>query len=351
MSSERRPRRGRTGGLAASFLLAAVAAAGSPLRADAPAPGPAAPVPGPPALASAAAPDLQPVGAEDLLEISVFEIPDLNRTVRITERGTISLPLLGEIRVLGLSPVQVEERLKRELSRKYLQDPQVSVYVREHGSRKVSVLGAVGKPGVYEMLGPRTLMQILSEAGGLTKDVGATLYVLRQRRAVPDADPAAGTGAVAGTDAAAGPAADDPPEPGAVPTPENPPAPGAPGVLTIAVGVDALMTNRDPSLDIAIEPGDIVSVPNDRVLYIYVDGAVKTPGRIDQLASRSITLMQAIAKAGGPTDRANLKKVQIVRKDGTGEVRPHNVLRIRQGKDPDPELRDGDVVVVPESFF
>ena len=113
------------------------------------------------------------------------------------------------------------------------------------------------------------------------------------------------------------------------------------------------MTNRDPSLDIPIQPGDIVSAPIDQFVYIYVDGAVKTPGRIEQLSSRPITLLQAIAKAGGATDRANLKKIQVIRQGGTGgeAVLLFNLTRIRRGKDPDPVLFDGDVVVVPETFF
>ena len=250
-----------------------------------------------------------PVGAEDLLEISVFEIPDLTRTVRVSERGTITLPLLGELKVGGLTPAQLEERLRDELGRKYLEDPQVSVFVREHGSKKVSVLGAVGKPGVYEMLGARTLLQVLSEAGGLTKEAGADLFILRTR-------------------------------------------PGG-GSETIPVDLLGLMSNRDPTQNLNVHPGDIVSVPIDQQLYIYVDGAVRTPGRIEQLASRPITLGQAIAKAGGATERANLKSIQILRKgkDGAPQALSANLNRIRKGKDPDQPLQDGDVVVVPETFF
>ncbi len=250
-----------------------------------------------------------PVGAEDLLEISVFEIPDLTRTVRVSERGTITLPLLGELKVGGLTSAQLEALLRDELGRKYLTDPQVSVFVREHGSKKVSVLGAVGKPGVYEMLGARTLLQVLSEAGGLTKEAGASLYVLRAK-------------------------------------PEG-------GSETIPVDLLDLMANRDPSRNVNVQPGDIVSVPIDQQVYIYVDGAVKTPGRIEQLASRPISLGQAIAKAGGATERANLKTIQILRKakDGTPVSLSANLSRIRKGKDPDQPLQDGDVVVVPETFF
>ena len=250
-----------------------------------------------------------PVGAEDLLEISVFEIPELNRTVRVSEKGTISLPLLGEMGVKGLTAMQLEDRLRAALSEKYLQDPQVSVFVREFGSKKVSVIGAVGKPGVYPMLGPRTLLQVLSEAGGLEKEAGAHLFVIR---------------AVAG---------------------------GATEAIPIPVG-DLLM-NRNPELNLAINAGDVVSVPIDRPVYIYVDGAVRTPGRLEELASRPISVLQAIAKAGGVTERANLKSIQILRRgsDGTQADLRVSLKRIRQGKDPDPVLEDGDVVVVPETFF
>src|SRR5262245_45222292 len=158
-----------------------------------------------------------PVGAEDLLEISVFEIPDLNRTVRISERGTISLPLLGEMEVKGLTAMQLEGRLREALSEKYLEDPQVSVFVREFGSKKDSVTGAGGRPGVYQMLGPRTLLQVLSEAGGLGKEAGSHLFVIR---------------------ALAGGATD-----------------------AIPVKIDDLMTNLDPEVNLAINAGDVISVP------------------------------------------------------------------------------------------
>jgi polysaccharide export outer membrane protein len=269
----------------------------------------APPLVAPPLTEAEAAAIDHPVGAEDLLEISVFEIPELNRTVRVSEKGTISLPLLGEMEVRGLTAMQLEERLRQALTKRYLQDPQVSVFVREYGSKKVSVIGAVGKPGVYAMLGPRTLLQILSEAGGLEKEAGAELYVIRA-------------------------------------------VPGGEG-RKIAVNVGDLLVNRDPSLNLAVQPGDVISVPLDRQAYIYVDGAVKTPGRIEQLASRPITLLQAVAKAGGTTERANLKGVQILRQreDGAQMTIPVNLKRLRQGKDPDPVLRDGDIVVVPETFF
>jgi len=251
---------------------------------------------------------VRPVGAEDLLEITVFEIPELNRTVRVTERGTISLPLLGDVPAGGLTPGQLESRIKERLAERYLQDPQVSIFVREYGSKRVSVLGAVGKPGSYEMLGARSLLQVLAQAGGLTEQVGPVLYVIPGSAEAGDRH---------------------------------------------IVNVADLMANRDPALNLDIRPGDIVSVPMERQLYIYVDGAVKTPGRIEQPSSRPLTLLQAIAKAGGPTERANLKRVQILRQGdgGVQQAIAANVQRIKKGEDPDPILQDGDVVAVAETFF
>ena len=126
---------------------------------------------------------------------------------------------------------------------------------------------------------------------------------------------------------------------------------GAPS--RIEVNVRELMTSHDPVSNVPIEPGDIISVPIDRELYIYVDGAVKTPGRIEQLSSRPITLLQAIAKAGGMTDRANLKGVQILRQsdNGTQQIATINIKHVRKGKATDPLLQDGDIIVVPETFF
>jgi polysaccharide export outer membrane protein len=249
------------------------------------------------------------LGPEDLLEISVFEVPQLNRTVRVTEGGTISLPLLGEMAVRGLTVSQLETNLREALARGYVEDPQVSVFVKEYRSRKVSVIGAVGAPGVYEILGPRTLLEVLSQAGGLTERSGGKIYILRDMK-------------------------------------NN-------GEQRIAVNVADLMENRDQSLNVPIEPGDIISIPIDRPAYVYVDGAVRTPGRIEQLASRPLSLLQAIARAGGPTDRADLRNVQVLRRgeDGEQTLIEVNLKKVRKGEEPDPTLRDGDIVVVRETFF
>jgi len=109
------------------------------------------------------------IGPKDLLDISVFGLNDLNRTVRVSEDGTITLPLLGEVKVEGLTKTGLEKKLSELLEEKYLHNPQVTVFIREYQSTRVSVLGAVNNPGLYDLLGRETLMQIISQAGGLTR--------------------------------------------------------------------------------------------------------------------------------------------------------------------------------------
>jgi len=106
------------------------------------------------------------IGPDDLLEIQVFGVDQLTRTVRVNARGQISLPLIGGVDVGGLTAQQAEALLVAKLGKDYLQDPQVSVFIREYTSQRVTIEGAVNKPGVYPLRGPTTLLQSLAVAGG-----------------------------------------------------------------------------------------------------------------------------------------------------------------------------------------
>ena len=108
------------------------------------------------------------IGAQDLLELQVFGAPDLNRTVRVNSRGLISLPLIGLVQAAGLTSEQLESSLAEKLSKKYLQSPQVSIFIKEYTSQRVTVEGAVKKPGVYPLKGRTTLLQTLAIAEVLT---------------------------------------------------------------------------------------------------------------------------------------------------------------------------------------
>jgi polysaccharide export outer membrane protein len=109
------------------------------------------------------------VGPLDLIEITVFQVPDLSRTVRVNSQGQISLPLIGVVQAGGLTIQQLEAELGKKLSEKYLQNPQVTAFVKEFTSQRVTLEGAVAKPGIYPLTGRTTLLQAIALGGGLDK--------------------------------------------------------------------------------------------------------------------------------------------------------------------------------------
>jgi polysaccharide export outer membrane protein len=108
------------------------------------------------------------IGPQDVLDISVYQAPDLAKTVQVAETGTINLPLVGDIRAGGVTARELERSLKAQLSKKYFQDPQVTVFVREYNSQRVTLEGAISRPGVYPYRGPVSLLQLIATAGGLS---------------------------------------------------------------------------------------------------------------------------------------------------------------------------------------
>jgi len=249
------------------------------------------------------------IGAKDLLEISVFGLDEMNQTVRVSERGKITLPLLGEIEVEGLTKTRLEKKLSQLLEKKYLQNPQVTVFIKEYQSKRVFMLGAVEKPGPYELLGSQTLLQFISQAGGLTKDVGNEIIIIRKLQD--------------GTN------------------------------KSLRIPIDDLILEGDTSLNVALEPNDIVNIPADKIVFIYVFGQVKKPGAIEVKKSNTPTLLRAIAQAGGFSDRASKSGVIIKRVDQNGkEIQIKvNVKEIIKGKRKDVQLNENDIVYVPETIF
>ena len=249
------------------------------------------------------------IGAKDLLEISVFGLNELNQTVRVSEDGKITLPLVGEVAVDGLTKSELEKKLAALLEAKYLQNPQITIFIKEYQSKRVSVMGAVGKPGDYELLGRKTLLQILSQAGGLTRDAAKEIIVMRRLQDGSN--------------------------------------------VSHHISIDELILRGDPKFNILIEPNDIVNVPVDMIVAVYIFGQVKSPGALQVKKSNMPTLLQAIAQAGGFTDRAAKGSVLIKRKDAAGkeiEIKV-NVKDILKGKKKDVPLEENDTVYVPESFF
>jgi polysaccharide export outer membrane protein len=107
----------------------------------------------------------------DVLEISVFKVPELSKSVQVANTGTINLPLVGEVAAAGKTAAEIEKDLTQQLGAKYLKSPQVTVYVKEHNSQRVTIEGAVRKPGVYPIRGTLSLLQLVATAEGVDKDI------------------------------------------------------------------------------------------------------------------------------------------------------------------------------------
>lgn len=121
------------------------------------------------------------IGPQDVLEISVFKVPELSKSVQVADAGSINLPLVGEVPAAGKTAQEIERDLTKKLGDKYLQSPQVTVYVKEYNSQRVTVEGAVKKPGVYPMRGQNSLLQTIALAEGLDASADANVVVFRQR--------------------------------------------------------------------------------------------------------------------------------------------------------------------------
>ena len=244
------------------------------------------------------------IGSKDLLEITVFGLPELNQTVRVSEDGSITMSLLGRVEVAGLTAQELEKKLASILDKQFTKEARVTVFIREY--QKVSVIGAVGKPGMYELVGPTTLLQVIAQAGGLTAQAMNELFVYRLEKD---------------------------------------------GKQTkIVIKIEGLMITGDPDLNIQLQPKDVVTVPIDQTLTVFVYGEVKKPGAIPYLGSKKITLLQAIAQAGGTTEWAKRSRVMIKRKDNkTGKEMKINVnlKNMINGQIADILLEEGDVVIVP----
>jgi polysaccharide export outer membrane protein len=250
------------------------------------------------------------IGPGDLLQLTVIGFEDLNRQYRVSEEGSINLPYLGETEVEGLTRSELEKKLSLLLQEKnYIKNPQVSVLIVEYQSKRIYLLGAVEKTGPYDLLGRMTLLKLLSQAGGLTPEAGDRIIITRQ---LADGNK-----------------------------------------TTLTIPVEDLLLKGNPSLDVPLQPDDIINVPVDKIVLIYVTGQVKNPGALEVRSSNIPTLLRVIAMAGGFDDRASKGKVLIKRTDETGkeiEIKV-DVGDIMKGKKKDVQLQADDVVIVPEKWF
>jgi polysaccharide export outer membrane protein len=264
------------------------------------------------------------IGPEDLIEISVFEDEKLNKSVRVSSQGNISLPLLGTIRVKGLTSGELEKEIRDLLAEKYFQDPHVAVFIREYRSQQVSVIGAVDKPGVYSFMGQKTVLDALALAGGLkagreSEYAGNLLFLIRP------------------------PTMDD----GGVEEEKETAEKRKSG--TFVVNLEELLVKGNLSLNLPVLHGDIINVPISG--KVFVGGEVKSPGGFP-LSGKRLTLNQVIAMAGGLKTEADGSEAKVFRfKEGgmQKETLVADIYAIQKGQKEDLFLQENDIVVVPKS--
>ena len=259
------------------------------------------------------------LGPEDQLVIHILDVPDISeKPLRIDPNGDLRLPMIGRIHAAGMSVEQLETELTKRL-KAYLQEPDVSVSVAESHSQPVSVLGAVTTAGVKQLEGRKTLVEVLSMAGGLTADAGPTVRIARKldRGRIPLPE-----------------AADDPT--------------GA--FSMVDIDVRALLNGLTPDKNILIEPNDLISVP--RADLVYVIGEVSKPGPVVLTSGNSISVMEAVSSSGGALRTAATNRVRVLRRVKGQENRTEievDLQKIMNGKAKDMALAQGDILVVPDS--
>ena len=260
------------------------------------------------------------IGPEDVLDIEVFDVPELHKIVRVSNDGVIALALIGRVKAVGLTTEQLRQQLEAKYGESYLQKPQVTVFVTEFHAQPVSVIGAVEKPGIYQLTGRRTLIEMLSMAGGLAKrssaPAGRYLYVTRQT-GFHDLPPAEGLELIA---------------------PEK-----------LQVSIQRLLYSHEDGLNIEVEPHDIISVSKADVVYVV--GSVRKAGGFVLEDRDKITVTQALAMAEGFAGSPAKSSARIVRRasDGTRTEIPVNMKRVLDGKAEDIDMLANDILYIPDS--
>lgn len=248
------------------------------------------------------------LGAKDLVEVQVVEEPSLNLERRVNDTGTLILPLIGEVSVAGLTTSEVAAVIRQRLEESYLQRATATVRVIEYRSRPISVIGGVRRPGTLELSGRWNLLDALTDAGGLVDGHGDDVHILRRA--------------------------------------EN----GLSDRLTISL--TDLLDRADPTVNIPIFSHDVITVGEATPLTIYLMGEVGATGAMDFATHQQPTLLTAIARAGGLSERASNKiTVKRLRDDGTRYEIKINYKRLLSGEQPDLTLANGDLILVKESFL
>jgi polysaccharide export outer membrane protein len=326
------------------------------------------------------------IGSGDTISIDVYDVKELSRDVRVSQTGTIGLPLIPvRLQVKGLTETQAEQKISEVLQANGLvSHPEVSVSVKDRKSKPITVVGAVPHPMVYQAGRPVTLLEVLAEAGGVSPDAGDTAIVTRpisepmdtspspaitNEDAIPPSGhdvitaPSSNNNAAASGDSAVDPSQAVPSVAPVTPAPnsdfpsaevaaKDAPVPTMPPALanTITVNLNQLMESGDPVNNIILQAGDIVTVPHAGIVYVL--GAVGRPGGFVLANDRShMTTLKMLALAGGLNRTAKSDRAVIIRRDRQGQQHEQTVdlKKVVQRKAEDLRLEASDVLYVPDS--
>lgn len=253
-------------------------------------------------------PSLYIVGPNDVLLVTVYNQPQLSGKFTVEADGTLAFPLVGRVAAGGLSVRAIEDTVRqRLLAAGYLNDPKVSVVVDQYRSQQIFVMGEVKQPGSLQFTGSMTLIEALARAGSTTERAGLDVVIVR-----------ASSGSVV-----AGPARD----------------PNAPGGDTVRVNLQSLQSGT-AAQNVSLRAGDTIFVP--RAETVFVSGEVRNPGEYVMRTS-GMTVRQALALAGGVTERGSSRRIQIIRSVNGKEVTIDAALQTT--------MNAGDTIVVHERFF
>jgi polysaccharide biosynthesis/export protein len=242
------------------------------------------------------------IGSGDLLKVSVFGVNTFDEEVRVSGKGSISLPLIGDVHVAGLTTDQAQSLIQEKLiDGNFMVHPEVSVLEKEYATQGVAVLGEVQKPGVYPLLGPHHLFDVLSLAGGMTPKAGSEVTITHRDH------------------------------------------PNQPQIVALAGDVA-----KSTAANVEILPGDTVAVSLAGIVYVV--GDVKNPAGVVMPNGSEMTVVKAIAMAGGANPSAALNGGKIIRRTAQGPQEiPIQLKQILSAKAADPKLQPDDIVFVPTS--
>lgn len=250
------------------------------------------------------------VGPNDTLAITVYEQPQLSGKYMVQPDGTFTFPLLGRVKVGGLNVQTIENDMRDRLARGYLRNPQVSVIVDQYRSQQIFVIGEVKQPGGLQFTGTMTMVEALARVGSITDNAGSEALIVRQAPGAQPPDEAALKRAQESKDDA----------------------------NVIHVNLQSLQTGA-LSENVTLRGGDTIFIP--RAESVFISGHVANPGAFG--VRKGMTVRQALALAGGVTDRGSARRIQIVRKvDGKERTIDVDLQQL---------VQPGDTIVVRERFF